>query len=332
MKKITTHNYEAFYLDYLEGNLDDIEQAMLFDFLNANPNLKAEFEKESDVLEFTVHPDLESLSKFEKEDLKYFDCKANEICLNNVADFMVAEVEGEISADKKIQLHNFVVEHELELDKNYFNATVLQANLAEVYPHKNELKKATLIIPLWVKISAVAAVGLLLFNFLGQSSNNEVYTPRQNDFALHIDANITPFEFINTDNKPDKIDIVTPVTHNVKQDFIAEQNINKTEDTAFFIVDKTPINDIVKEEKQDEELENQTPKNDDVAVANELQNHSSSTSTTDIKLVDMYKPVTSLANSYTNLNMSYKKSVPESEYQVTTFSIGKFSFERKRKR
>ena len=34
MEKITTYNYEAFYLDYLEGNLNENEQVMLFDFLD----------------------------------------------------------------------------------------------------------------------------------------------------------------------------------------------------------------------------------------------------------------------------------------------------------
>jgi hypothetical protein len=46
----------------------------------------------------------------------------------------------------------------------------------------------------------------------------------------------------------------------------------------------------------------------------------------------MYQPITNLTNSYTNLGVSYKKSQPESEYAVTAFSIGKFSFERKKRK
>jgi len=334
MEKITTYNYEAFYLDYLEGNLGDIEQAMLFDFLNVHPDLKADLELDDDVLTFSLNPDLQSLSKFEKEDLKYFDCKANEICLNNVADFMVAELEGEISADKKIKLSNFITDHALELDKNYFKATKLQVDLTEVYPNKNELKKTALILPLWLKISSVAAVGLLLFNFLGQSPNTAVYTPRQNNFALNIDANVTPFEIKMSNNRSTQKEFIASSSNQNEQKVIAKENPNHTDDTTIFIMDSTPDVDIVKEEKFNFNQKDKTPKvegeNDDVAFEDPHQNPLKSNN--NIKLMDMYKPVTRLTNSYTNLNVSYKKSVPESEYQVTAFSIGKFSFERKRKK
>ena len=49
-----------------------------------------------------------------------------------------------------------------------------------------------------------------------------------------------------------------------------------------------------------------------------------------IKLIDMYQPITSLANTCTNLNVSYQKSTDESKYQVINIKLGKFSFERKR--
>ena len=54
MEKITTYNYEAFYLDYLEGNLDENAQVMLFTFLDANPVLKSELELDGDILDFTL--------------------------------------------------------------------------------------------------------------------------------------------------------------------------------------------------------------------------------------------------------------------------------------
>jgi hypothetical protein len=65
---------------------------------------------------------------------------------------------------------------------------------------------------------------------------------------------------------------------------------------------------------------------DGIAMSNSSENISK-----EIKLVDMYKPITNLANSYTDLDVSYQKSIPESDYAVTVFSIGKFSFQRKKR-
>jgi len=42
MEKINRNNYESYFLDYLEGNLDDKRKAELISFLNENPDLKEE--------------------------------------------------------------------------------------------------------------------------------------------------------------------------------------------------------------------------------------------------------------------------------------------------
>ena len=44
MGKIGRHNYEAFFLDYLEGTLSDEERIKVQDFLIANPDLKEELD------------------------------------------------------------------------------------------------------------------------------------------------------------------------------------------------------------------------------------------------------------------------------------------------
>ncbi|MBC8005772.1 MAG: hypothetical protein H7X84_09885, partial [Verrucomicrobia bacterium] len=40
--KITRDNYEAFFLDYLEGNLEETLIDQFLDFLEKNPDLKEE--------------------------------------------------------------------------------------------------------------------------------------------------------------------------------------------------------------------------------------------------------------------------------------------------
>ena len=42
--KITRDNYEPFFLDYLEGNLDENKIDQFLDFLEKNPDLKEELQ------------------------------------------------------------------------------------------------------------------------------------------------------------------------------------------------------------------------------------------------------------------------------------------------
>jgi len=345
MEKITTYNYEAFYLDYLEGNLNEDGVTLLFDFLNNNPALKAELELDDDVLDFTLNPIADSLSTFEKEDLKQFDCKHDEICLNNVDDFIIADFENEISTIKKEELDTFIGVHNLEQRKNAFFATQLKPNLAEVYPNHGELKKKGIIIPLVVKIASVAAVGLLLFNLFGaENVNTEIYNPRQESFALNIDSSQQKF---NVNVVPTSIDSnIANSAHNEKDtpnlnnDGHVNEQLNK-------LPNSNNGSDFAQVEKQNKEIkkkgidsaeneivnkdENPTPIDiiDNNVNDNDFASANTENSSSNIKLIDMYKPVTQLANSYTNLDVSYKKSTADSDLKITSFKIGKFSFERK---
>ena len=136
---------------------------------------------------------------FEKEDLKHFDCLKGEICLNNVNDFIISDLENDISSEKKIELDAFLKEHSLESDKKYFYATKLKPNLSEVFEDKGGLKKRGTIIPFFVKMASIAAVGLLLFNFMG-TNNSQYYSARTNNFVLNIDTLQHKFEFNLADN------------------------------------------------------------------------------------------------------------------------------------
>jgi hypothetical protein len=335
MEKINQHNYEAFYLDYLEGNLNEIDHAMLFDFLDDNLDLKSELE--DDVLDYTILSNSDKLTAFEKEDLKHFDCHKGEICLNNVNDFIISDLENDISSEKKKELNAFIIEHDLESNKKYFFATKLKPNLSEVFEDKSELKKKGVIIPLFLKMASIAAVGLLLFNFIG-SNDAQNYSLRGSKFVLNVDTLQNTFEVNladnntvqpldvkevkkesnSTDNSTHYAEVIKDSVQPTIQDTpddntnMAIQNINPivndTSKTPLII--ETPIfnDNIVQTTNPIEEIDN------------------------GIKLIDMYEPITSLTNSYTNLDVSYKKSTNDSKYQVTNIKLGKFSFERKRKR
>ncbi len=336
MEKITVHNYEGVYLDYLEGNLNKEGEILLFDYLNDNPELKFELDIDNDILNYTLAPNTESLSRFEKEDLKHFDCIENEICLNNVDDFIVAELEGEITKDQKVELNTFINEHDLQTSKEYFYATKLKPNLTEVYQNKTGLKKRGTIIPLFLKISSVAAVGLLMLTLYNQSDHTKKYSPRNGSLALDIDSSNQVFEINKKEVDNSNLTASNSKSLKVIQQEIVEKdttllNINNFELSPNQYVEKQkfnidPIEDKEKVEKQF--IPTGDPKDQDLAIATPSQIE---TQSTDIKLVEIYQSVTNLTNSYTDLAVSYKKSTPDSEFKVTSFSIGKFSFERKRR-
>lgn len=334
MEKINKHNYEAFYLDYLEGNLDEIEQAMLFDFLDANLDLKTELE--DDILEYTISAEADKLTDFEKEDLKHFDCLKGEICLNNVNDFIISDLENDISTEKKIELDAFLKEHSLESDKKYFYATKLKPNLSEVFEDKGGLKKKGTIIPFFVKMASIAAVGLLLFNFMG-TNNSQYYSARTNNFVLNIDTLQHKFEFNLADNNA----VETLDLNETKQNSDFKNNLPQYSDVKVDsiqpIIQNEPVfnDDVVIENIKPTVIDTSktNPINETLNAKEDIVQQSNSPSDeidNGIKLIDMYKPITSLTNSYTNLDVSYKKSTDDSKYQVTNIKLGKFSFERKR--
>ena len=45
MEKIDLHNYEAWFLDYSEGNLSEIQISEVNQFLDFNPEFRAELEE-----------------------------------------------------------------------------------------------------------------------------------------------------------------------------------------------------------------------------------------------------------------------------------------------
>ncbi|MFT5780204.1 MAG: hypothetical protein ACI837_003165 [Crocinitomicaceae bacterium] len=166
-ERISIFNYEAFYLDHLEGNLSDKDTALLMTFLDENPELQME----DDSMPSLFAEDI-TLSRHDKNELKQTD-DDEVITAVNVEYFMIAEVEGILSNDKQNELAAFIEIHpELEKERAVFNALTLSPNLYEVYTDKNGLKKKTIV--LWPYISIAAAASVIIAFFLLTNSGTEV--------------------------------------------------------------------------------------------------------------------------------------------------------------
>lgn len=152
--KINSENYEAFYLDFLEGNLSAEEAALFSDFLNAHPELKLEDE----ALVYVPTSNSEVLEASWKTNLK-IDAFEDPITLHNIELFLIASVENQLSETKKKELNAFLLANpSYQTELGLYQRSKLQADLTQIYANKNGLKKGGgVIIPMFVRYAAVAA-------------------------------------------------------------------------------------------------------------------------------------------------------------------------------
>ncbi len=159
---INASNYEEWFLDYLEGNLNQVQLDELKQFLDKNPELREEFQE----LEFVK---LEKVQvPFPNKSLlkKSLDIEK----IKGLSDFevlVIRKLEGEISSKEEKELSD-ILKYNPHLRKEYdlFLSTKLVPELEITYDDKQKLKKkSTLIIPLWVKYAASIAAMFILVIF-----------------------------------------------------------------------------------------------------------------------------------------------------------------------
>lgn len=152
---INRTNYEIFFLDYYEGNLSTAQAEELMAFLEAEPDLRAEFE------EF-------ELVSLPGDEVVYFAGKASlkrgQITPANYEWYFAAFAEGDLNEEERAMVLAFVANHpkmqrELELMQN----ARLQPDQAIVFPGKESLKRRK-VIPLYTQVLRYgAAAAVLLF-------------------------------------------------------------------------------------------------------------------------------------------------------------------------
>jgi len=129
---IKKNNYEAFFLDYHEGNLSPQQVADLLLFVEQHPELKEEFES----FENVTLDDLSNVSFEGKSSLK------REITLDNREEYFIRAIENTLTPAENNLLENFLKQHpqflpELEL----FKKTKVFAETSVVFENKESLKR-----------------------------------------------------------------------------------------------------------------------------------------------------------------------------------------------
>lgn len=170
-REINSDNYEAFYLDYLEGNLSAEESAQLQSFLLLHPELEVDFD---DVRPLSLMHTLPLQHDF-KRGLKHVDLLNDAIIEQNAEEFIIAHHEGLLSEQRSAELLAFVQTNApLQQLFNVYRRIRLESPTQEIYPNKGDLKrKPNRIVPLLYLSGAAAAIVVL---FLAYRFNSAAVT------------------------------------------------------------------------------------------------------------------------------------------------------------
>ncbi len=136
---INTTNFEAFFLDYHEGNLSPQQVAELLLFIEQYPELKEEFES----FENIPIAKEDTTFKFEnKEILK------KQIDVNTIEDYLIRAVEGTLTKTETDLLTRFIKQHpRYQTDYDLFQKTKLNPDDSIVFENKSDLKLIALAPP-----------------------------------------------------------------------------------------------------------------------------------------------------------------------------------------
>lgn len=154
---INRNNYEAYFIDYLEDNLDKNIVDDFIEFLQQNPDLKEELKVLSKVS--VVAENIE----FSKKERLYKEKLDSEKEFNQTA---IASLEDDISVTEKREFNNYIEQHpDKKRDVALFSKTKLVPDKTVIFRNKKRLyhRPASKITLLWAV--RIAAVFILAFAF-----------------------------------------------------------------------------------------------------------------------------------------------------------------------
>ncbi len=196
MKQITKNNYEAFLLDFSEGNLSPAEMEMLFDFINSHPELEHELEDlERGPVLLTSHIGNKSKGKLLK------DAKREDLY-----NLVIASTEGVATPQEKNYLKELVKQDSsLNTEIALFNQIKLKSDSQDQFSRKELLvKDAPVRVMPWVfRIAGVAAlfVGVWIAINFNQNLPAEYVGQQLYDNADNTQENAVGVIQTNTSNE-----------------------------------------------------------------------------------------------------------------------------------
>jgi hypothetical protein len=156
--EITRDNYEAYFLDYLEGNLDEKLVNDFIEFLQANPDLREELQQ-AGLVSLTTEEVI-----YDKKDMLYKEEYDREELFNNAA---IALLEGDLKEPEKSSFMSFLRKNpDKQKEAALFEKTKQVPDQNIVLVRKGRLYKYTApkTILLWTtRIAAVLALAFFIY-------------------------------------------------------------------------------------------------------------------------------------------------------------------------
>lgn len=178
--EITKKNYEAFFLDYHEGNLAPEQVAELLLFIEQHPELREEFESFEN---FSID-ELPSVSFENKSILK------KEITAENRDEYFIRAIEQKLNATEQQLLDAFLNQHPQYIsDLALFRKTKLQAGPSVVFEDKEVLKDISLQNDYVLIAAAEGLLSLQEHNMLMQQL--QVDAEMQQSYSLYQQTKLT---------------------------------------------------------------------------------------------------------------------------------------------
>ena len=171
---INRHNYEEFFILYMDNELSSEDRRMVEDFVQNHPDLKEELEL---LMQYKLVPD--ELIVFEnKEALIKGDAIIN---VANYEEYFLSYIDDELSTTQRIAVEKFVVNNPVAakelmlLQKSKLQPeTIVFANKESLYKREEKIRR----LPVkWLRAAAavlILALGLTTFIVLNKKSATEI--------------------------------------------------------------------------------------------------------------------------------------------------------------
>jgi hypothetical protein len=257
MEIINRHNYESFFLDYLEGNLTAEKEKELIDFIEANPDLKEELNGWEDIKvaskDQIIFPGKSSLKK--TDSVFPMATPFEEQC--------IAKLEGDLNKREGTRFDQELKEDNSK-HKTYkiYEKTRLLPDYSIVYPNKNDLKTISgkdeklFKLPFYTILASAASIALIvgLFfntktdqtkpykNYTELTSIKVLNTTDKSSFSKNL-ANITINNYNNTKDLYIDYDNLLPIVkpENLNNFYSSYTSIKKLSPVSISKLNSKPV-------------------------------------------------------------------------------------------
>jgi len=157
--EISRQNYEQYFVDYLDGKLNEKQVGILMSFLEFNPDLKVEL---ADIEKMCLAPDETKFS--EKANLLKSETDLSKAAiLKDFEMYCISRIENDI-ADEDEEILQGIIGDDPDREDTYmlYQSTRLMPDESITYPGKARLKKRFVPFPYRIIMPAAAAVAALL--------------------------------------------------------------------------------------------------------------------------------------------------------------------------